>query len=347
MEKQSNIRWRESDVDELRRIAKNYNAKLSRQRKKLIEDGKRFEAANLPPKASVRTLRKEIGTRKEFNKELSRMDSFIKTGARFELDANTKRSLDATVRDFNAKIDRLSKSPAFKGRKAALPEKLSADRLLKESTSKDALKRNIQDFKGFLKKGAETLVELPDTKFNIKLTKWQKESMEARLKEINKAREKERKVWEETEVKYGGKKAGYTQGQVRMDKGTHELDDMAMYTFSSEYADLREKFRIMIREGQEGYWNARAELARINYMEKMEQVIGNHPVGKKLLTHIKGLPLDDFKRTLKSEDDLFLLLYELEKHPDNYTQLLEEVWQQWRVDDMYDYMDEYVSKLGD
>lgn len=346
MRKQSSIRWREADLNELRRIAKNYNAKLSRQRKKLIEEGRRFEASNLPPKASVRDLRKQIDTRKELNSELSRMQNFIRTGLKFEVDGNTKRSLHATVRDFNSKIDQLSRDPAFKGLKSALPEKLSAEKLLKEATTKEALKSNLQDFKRFLEKGAEEVVELPGTKFNIKLTRWQKESMDRRLAEINKAREKERKAWEESEVLHGGKKAGYTQGEVRMDKGKHELDDMTMYTFSTEYADLREKFRVMIREGQPGYWDARAELARINYTEKLDSLIGNHPVGKKLLQHIKSQPLSAFKRVLKGEDDLFLMLYELEKHPDNYEMVLETIWNEWREDDMHEFLDDYISKLG-
>lgn len=346
MRKQSSIRWREADLNELRRIAKNYNAKLSRQRKKLIEEGRRFEASNLPPKASVRDLRKQIDTRREFNSELSRMQNFIQTGLKFEVDGNTKRSLHATVRDFNSKIDRLAKDPSFKGTRSALPEKLSAEKLLKEATTKEALKSNLQDFKRFLEKGAEEVVELPGTKFNIKLTRWQKESMDRRLAEINKARAKERKAWEESEVLHGGKKAGYTQGQVRMDQGKHELDDMTMYTFSTEYADLREKFRVMIREGQPGYWDARAELARINYTEKLDSLIGNHPVGKKLLHHIKSQPLSAFKRVLKGEDDLFLMLYELEKHPDNYEMILETIWNEWREDDMNDFLADYISKLG-
>lgn len=346
MRNQSSIRWREADLAELRRVAKNYNAKLARQRKKLIEQGKRFEASNLPPKASVRELRSQIDTRKEFNKELGRMENFIKTGLKFEVDGNTKRSLHATVRDFNAKIDRLSKDPSFKGIKSALPEKLSAEKLLKEATSKEALRSNLRDFKGFLEKGAEEVVVLPGTKFNIKLTKWQKESMERRLEEINKARETERKAWEESEVLHGGKKAGYTQGQVRMDQGNHELDDMTMYTFSTEPADIKEKFRVMIREGQPGYWDARAELARINYTEKLDSLIGNHPVGKKLLQHIKSQPLSAFKRVLKGEDDLFLMLYELEKHPDNYEMIMETIWNEWRDDDMHDFLDDYISKLG-
>ena len=346
MSGRNQIRWRQDDLKELRRVVKNYNAKLARQRRKLIESEQRYQAAMLPPKASVRELRKSIETRREFRKELGTLQSFIDTGSRFQVDTNTRRSLDATVRDFNAKVDRLFARAKTQGERAALPEKISAEDLIKNAPSKEALKKDISDFKGFLKRGAEALVELPETKHNIKLTKWQRDTMDARLQEINAAREKELEAWKQTAVKYGGKEAGYTQGQARMDKGDFdEFSPMKMYNFSSTYGDMREKFRLIMRESKEGYWDARTELARINYTEKLDKIIGDHPIGKMLLKEIKGLDLADFKRTLKGEDDLFLLLYELERHPDNMDILLEEIWGEWMPDtDMYDALDSYIEK---
>ena len=350
MRKQSNIRWRDSDNKELRRIRKNAAAKLSRERAKLLEQDKRYQASQLPRIPTVKELRKQIETRKDFNNTIADLQNFIDTGMKFRLDGNTKKSLLATGRDFNAKIDRLAKKAMTQGELAALPERLDIDYLMRNASSKEALKRDIATYKGFLKKGAEELVELPDTKFNIKLTKWQKETMEERLSEINAAREKELQAWKDTQVKYGGREAGYTQGQARMDTGDFdEYSPMNMYNYSSTYSDMREKFRLMLRESQPGYWEARTELARINYTEKLDRIIGDHPIGKMLLNHIKGLDLADFKRTLKGEDDLFLLLYELEKHPDNYDVLLEEVWNEWLPDkDMYDTLDDYITrKVGE
>ena len=350
MPRQSNIRWRENDLAELRRVVKNYNAKLARQRTKLIEQDQRYQASQLPKKASVRELREAIGTRGEFNKELTRMQGYISTGDRYTIDQNTQKSLQATVGKFNAKVERLSVRAKTQGERASLPEKISVDELKKVASSKEELKSMISDYKGFLKRGAEELVELPDSKHNIKLTKWQKSVMESRLATINENREKELQAWKETQVKYGGKEAGYTQGQARMDKGDFdEFAPMKLYNYSSTYTDMREKMRLIMRESQEGYWDARTELARINYTEKLDRILGDHPIGKLLLKQIKGMELEDFKRTLKSEDDLFLLLYELEKHPDNYDIILEEVWNEWLPDvDMYQAYDDYISrKVGE
>lgn len=347
MSRQNNIKWRESDLKELRRIVKNYNAKITRDRAKLIANDERYRASQLPQKASVRELRQAIETRKDFNEEIKNLQNFIDTGNKFRVDGNTKKSLQATVRDFNLKVDRLTRKAKTQGARAALPEKISEEELLKNASSKESLLRDIKDFKGFLKRGAETLEELPDSKFNIKLTRWQKETMEKRLDEINKAREKELQEWKETEVKYGGKSAGYKQGQARMDDGDFdEFSPMKMYNYSSTYGDIREKFKLMLRESQEGYWNARTELARINYLEKMDKVIGSSRIGQEIMKKIKTLPLSDFKRVLKSEDDLFLLLYDLETQPDNYHTLLETVWNEWIPDkDMYDFITELAEEL--
>ena len=350
MSKRNNIKWRESDLAELRRVARNYNRNISRRREKLIEQDKRFQASLLPKKVSVKDLRGSITSRKDFNAEIRRMETFNQTGASFVVDANTKKSLEATVRDFNAKADRLSRKARTQGERAALPEKLSVEELLRTHSSKETLVSNIKDFKGFLKRGAEELVELPDTKFNIKITKWQKGSMERRLEAINQNREKELQEWLDTEVKYGGKPAGYTQGQARMYQGDYdEFEPMKMYNWSSEYSDIREKFKVMMREGQGNYWEARTELARINYTEKLERLIGHDARGKMLLRDIKALDLADFKRVLKSEDDLFALVYRLEHSKgegddEAYEELLSTIWGEWNPDvDMNEALDGYIQ----
>lgn len=350
MPRQSKIRYRENDLAELRRVVKNYNAKLARQRTKLIEQDKRYQASQLPKKASVRELREAIGTRAEFNKELSRMQNYISTGDRFTIDQNTQKSLYATTRKFNAKLDRLSAKAKTQGDRASLPERLDPEELKKIASSKEELKSMLADYKGFLKRGAEELVELPESKHNIKLTKWQKSVMEDRIATINENREKELQEWKATQVRYGGKEAGYTQGQARMDTGDFDqFSPMKMYNFSSTYADMREKMRLIMRESQEGYWDARTELARINYTEKMDRILGDHPIGKLLLKKIKGMEIKDFKRILKGDDDLFLQLYELEKHPENYDIILEDIWNEWYPEqDMYEAYDNYISrKVGE
>ena len=354
------MRWRQTDQDELRRITRNYNAKIKREREKLLRQYEeylkdptghseykhaRYAAAQLPQKASVRDLKKGLSTRKEYKQEIERMQNYIDTGRKVKMDGQLERSLHATVRDFNYKVNKLSKNAKNQGELAALPARLNMEKILRNANNRDELMRDLKEYRKFLEKGAEDLITLDDTKFNIKITKWQKEAMERGLSEVNANRDAEQKAWFATAVKYGGKEAGYTQGQARMDKGDFELRPMTMYSYSSTNSDMKRKLDTIMRERSMDYWNGRTELARLNYVSKLDSLVGDSKIGKKLIRRINSLDLNDFKRTLKGEDDLFLLLYDLEKNPENYEMLLETIWNEWFPDeDFYDWYEKSLEQ---
>lgn len=76
MAKRYNIRWQESDEQELRRAVKNFNAKISRLAKK---EG--YNEYILPEKASYKELRDLIGTRQDLKRELNSLKRFSQKGA--------------------------------------------------------------------------------------------------------------------------------------------------------------------------------------------------------------------------------------------------------------------------
>ena len=74
------IRWRESDEQELKRLVKNYNAKIKYTADKIKKSGKDEQINALPAKLSVKALKKNITTRKELNKILKEVSDFSKRG---------------------------------------------------------------------------------------------------------------------------------------------------------------------------------------------------------------------------------------------------------------------------
>lgn len=76
MSKLYNIRWSDADNKELRRVVKNYNAKISRLEKK----NPQLKNA-LPEKTSVKAMRELIATRNDLNRELNSLRRFSKKGA--------------------------------------------------------------------------------------------------------------------------------------------------------------------------------------------------------------------------------------------------------------------------
>ena len=76
MAKYNRIRWRDSDQKELRRVVKNFNAKIDYQRK-INPDMSDI----LPSKVTVKDIKANIMTRRDLNFELSRLRAFSKRNA--------------------------------------------------------------------------------------------------------------------------------------------------------------------------------------------------------------------------------------------------------------------------
>jgi hypothetical protein len=76
MSKRYNIRWSESDNQELKRAVKNFNAKISRLEKKYPEMKKA-----LPDRVSVKQMKNLIETRQDLKRELNALRRFSKKGA--------------------------------------------------------------------------------------------------------------------------------------------------------------------------------------------------------------------------------------------------------------------------
>ena len=96
MSRKYNIRWRETDEQELKRVVKNYNAKLSRLAKK-DPDIKNA----LPEKVSAAQLRDMIETRQDLNRELNALRRFSQKGA--------EELVEVPDNDYNLKITKWQK----------------------------------------------------------------------------------------------------------------------------------------------------------------------------------------------------------------------------------------------
>ena len=76
MSRKYNIRWTDSDNEELKRAVRNFNAKVDRVAKKHPE-----LASNLPEKVRVKELKELIDTRADLKRELNSLRRFSKKGA--------------------------------------------------------------------------------------------------------------------------------------------------------------------------------------------------------------------------------------------------------------------------
>lgn len=70
------IRWRDSDEKEVRRLIRNFNAKVTRAEKKDLET-----AVLQPEKMSITEFKEDIQTRQELNRAISRINRYLERGS--------------------------------------------------------------------------------------------------------------------------------------------------------------------------------------------------------------------------------------------------------------------------
>lgn len=307
MPREYNIKWRESDEQKLRRAVKNYNAKISRLEKD-PEYG--FDKHLLPRRVSAKELRQQIGTRKDFNKQIDKLEGFSKRGGEYRLnwrEADEKR-LTAAVRKFNAKVDKLG-SQMGEREKAALPERASVKQLKKLIGTRADLREEIKALERFSKPGAEEIISVPGNDYNLKTTKWQKEEMERRLPGINQKRAEKREKIAQLDMTSRGKKQGYKRGQIGDDRlEDHALDPVKAFTPKQNRPDLNMKFRQIIRESQSDYWDRRDEILRKNYIKGIEQNFKASDAAG-VIDIIENMDFSEFRKIFEAEGGNFEPLY--------------------------------------
>lgn len=357
--------YNEDLQQELRRKLKNYNSKLAREKKKEMAKGEDASYRRLAQldiaKKSIKDLEAEIITKHDYNKIVRELDyvSKSKIGATYYLDKKTEKSLLALERDFNKKIEREAKK--IDGRqKASLPEKISARDLALDSWDRETLQSGIKVYREFLSKGAEKLVKVPrdNSNYTTYVTEWELKAAERFAEEANKTISKERAIRDATEVKYGGKEAGYTRGQVGMNKGDHDIPDAQAYTDSTNSRGIHLRLKQNYRKRSDKFYDVVAWNDRRRYIKMIDDYIGDTAEGTVLKETLNKVPLNDFKRALISEADIWHDLYELRDvvesgdisiyESDAFRRALEKIVSPWMEFTKFEEMvDDYIERKAD
>lgn len=216
------------------------------------------------------------------------------------------------VKNFNAKVSRLKKKNPSQAN--AYPEKVTFNEIVGLIHTRNDFKRELDRLKRFSRKGSEELVTLPDNKYNLVTTIWQKKEMQYMARRVNNARDKRRDFVGSIEMMDRGKGLGYTiaeyynQSNVRMgDVDDRSLDPINAFTWDQSRADLKKKFRTLRKEAQEEYWIKREELLRDNYIEAIEQ---NFPRNsRELIDYLKKMSGAEFYAKFKAVDPNFEGVY--------------------------------------
>lgn len=239
-------------------------------------------------------------------------------------DSDTKE-LKRVVKNYNAKINRLAKkNPQIEN---VLPEKVSVGQLKELINTRQDLKRELNALKRFSKRGAEEIVIVPGTDYNLKITKWQKTEMNRRIGIINRRRAKRLEDISNIEMKSRGEKLGYTRGQLGMGKATEvSLRPMKAFTRSMSQADLKWKWKGIMKESQSDYFTQRDYMLRDNYIKALEQNYNAKDI-QDIIDEIKSMDINEFLNTFEEEGGTLEFAYPPNKEQyKGYVNALRSTW---------------------
>lgn len=237
--------------------------------------------------------------------------------------------LRKAVKNFNAKITRLEKK--YPDQKNALPERMSVKQIKDLITSRQDLKREINALRRFTVPGAEELVDVPISEYNMKMTKWQKNEMVRRAGIINRKRKERYDAIKDIEMTDRGEPLGYTVGQADESIGMGSIDlnstkPLNAFTPKMTRTDLKYKFQSMLRESQQNYWNEREQIMKETYIKTLLENFSMDDI-KDVIAAIDNMDFKDFYAAYLRDAGRWESLYPGNKDVyDSYVEGLKSTW---------------------
>lgn len=159
MAKQSNIRWRDKDVENLRKAINNFNAKIRRVKKRPVTKDKPDVSEYQPESVTLKALKGTIETRADFNRAINKLKRYSRRGS--EEVITGKKGLTLTFWEKNETAIRtatLNRKLTAEAKKAGIsPEKgtsglIDEQNLRHKKFSIDKTRKEFEKFKAGLEK---------------------------------------------------------------------------------------------------------------------------------------------------------------------------------------------------
>lgn len=216
------------------------------------------------------------------------------------------QELTRVVRNFNSKVRRLAKkNPQLKN---ALPPEVKVKQLKELINTRQDLKRELNALKRFSKRGAEEIVVIDNTDYNLTMTKWQRTEMNRRVGFINKKRKKRLQELQEIELTQDGEELGYKLGDIGMGKANEvSLQPMNAFTRRMSQYDLKWKWKAIMTESQSDYYDKKDMQLRDNFIKAIEENFGSR--ASDVVDSIKDMDIGDFLTTFRSEGNTLEFAY--------------------------------------
>lgn len=237
-----NIKWRDSDEAELKRVVKNFNAKINRLSKK------NPEIKNiLPEKKDWKEIKNLVGTRNDLNKELHMLERFSKN----------RNSADVFII-------------------------LDDGRTVKE----DVYSKNPEHYNSLKA---------------TKILRWEKNEINRAVPIINKKRQQMKEQIEKIEVTYKGQGMNYKIGDVGMGNNLiNALEPLTGIYGSMERKDIKGKIETIRLHSKSDFYDTRNLRLKENYIKGLKENFSINDVGD-VIEKINDLDDDEFLKVFYAE----------------------------------------------
>ena len=234
------------------------------------------------------------------------------------------KEISRVVKNFNSKITRLAKkNPEIAN---ILPEKVSSKQLKEIINTRQDLHRELNSLKRFSKKGAEKIVTIPDTEYDLKTTKWQKVEMNRRVGIINRRRKERLERLQEVEMTSRGKSLGYPRGQLGMGKATEvALQPLTAFFRTMGNTDLKKRWQSILVQSQSDYFTKRDYQLRNNYVKALVKSFNENNISD-IIEAIENMDIKDFLNKFEEEGGTFEMAYPGKELEHEYETALRSIW---------------------
>lgn len=201
------------------------------------------------------------------------------TDADHQLIQKSVRNFNDKIRRIEKKIDKKLENPNLtaeqrkdlRDQKNYLPSRIKKSDIYDNISTRQDLKREINSLKRFSKKGAEKIVVLPNTDYNLKTTKWQKREMSISLATINRRRKKRYEIVANTEIKSRCESQGYKRGDIGIGKiAEYEVRPMKMTSKKMTQSGLKARFEAIRKEIPVNFWDDKDNLLKENFLKGLK-----------------------------------------------------------------------------
>lgn len=155
MQRKSAIKWRKNDIKELRRVVKNFNAKVSRLINKYPENRKYY-----PDKVSYSDLYNQVTTRSDYNNIINRLKRFSRKGSEKIVETKTgakitsyeKKEASILARSITAKRKKIAESRGVSTSKGTMGSIREMNLLPRKNNLETIKQENLKDYLKTLEK---------------------------------------------------------------------------------------------------------------------------------------------------------------------------------------------------